>query len=199
MTPEQIDAARRMQIVHKSRRVTAKDSSAVAYVYEQADGSPCAAVFHGRSLKPSWRYRFRNADERTRRVMAFFKACADHAERQAKRKADRKAAGRGLSVGDVLSTCWGYEQTNREWFEVTALIGQTMVEVREIAREVEETSWQQGKTVPVVGKYVGEPLRRRAAEGRVRIDDVRLATLETPLARIGGKAVYAAQHFTAYH
>ncbi|TCM37738.1 hypothetical protein [Novosphingobium sp. ST904] len=199
MSPEQLDKARRQQIFHKCRGVFAKDSTAVAYIYEQADGAPCAAVFTGRALKPAWRYRFRSAEERACKVTSFFAACTAHAERQAKRAAERKAEGRGLVVGDVLSTCWGYEQTNREWFEVTALIGKTMVEVREIAREIEETDWQQGKTVPLVGKYIGEPLRRAAKGGRVRIDNVRLATFEQPLARIGGKAVYAAQHFTAYH
>jgi len=175
-------------------KVAHKHSSAVAYLYESG-GKPAAMVFHGRLRKPAWRYRFQSVQRRDASIAGYF-ASVQHREES---RAALKAKGRGVVVGDILATSWGYEQTNIEWFEVTALIGTTMVEVRELAAGIEETHWQQGKTVPLPGAYKGEPLRRQARDGSVRIDDVRTAYRVEPTHRIGGKGVYAAQHFTAYH
>lgn len=194
MKAHEIDAARRAQLPPKARKVASTRSTAVVWIYENANGQPAAIAFDGRKHKPVWRYRFTSFDRRRESIERYFAAC----EKREATKAERKARGRGLQVGDVLNTCWGYEQTNREWFEVTALIGSTMVELRQIAAEVEYTAWEQGKTVPMVGQYIGSPMRKVAREGRVNIDSVRLATLVEPLARIGGKAVYGGAHFTSY-
>jgi hypothetical protein len=181
-----------------ARKVAHKLSSAVAYLYEYK-GVPYAVVFHGKSAKPCWRYSFATPLAREHRIARFFTARAEHDTARAKRQAERKQAGRGLGVGDVLSAMWGYEQTNIDYYEITALIGNTMVEVRKIAAEREETEWQQGKTVPLPGHFTSEPMRRKASQGGVRIDETRHASKLEPLAVIGGKPVYAAEHFTAYH
>ena len=182
-----------------ARKVAHNHSSAVVYVYANSKGEPCAVAFHGKADKPDWRFRFPNQAAREKRVTSHFASIQAWEEARVQRRADRKAQDRGLAVGDVLKTCWGYEQTNVEWFEITALIGKAMVEIREIACDAEETQWLQGKTVPIVGRYIGEPLRRMARKGAVKIDQVRTAWKVEPLATIGDKAVYPAAHYTAYH
>ena len=172
-------------------KVADKESDAVAYLYDR-NGAPYALGFHGRAQKPDFHYRYRTAERREARVAEFFAnrrgTLAFKAEQAAKRKA--KAATRKLEVGHVLYTHWGYEQTNIEWFEVTALIGKTMVELREVAGRREETAWAQGKTFPDVGNYVGDPIRRRdRGDGTVKICDVRNGYLWD------GKP----KHWTAYH
>jgi hypothetical protein len=189
---------REFYIPEGGRKVSSKSSSAVAYLYER-NGAPCAVAFFGKAAKPLWRYRFTSEQQRERRIAALFRSAAEREQAAAARKAERQAAGRGLEVGDVLKTCWGYEQTNVEWFQVTALIGKRMVELREIAADAEETGWLRGNTVPMVDSFKGEPIRRNATNGAVRIDDVRHAWKVEPLERIGGKAVYEAASFTAYH
>lgn len=190
---------RELFIPKGARKVTHKHSQAVAYIYTDSRGRPCARLFYGRQSKPVWSYYFRTEEERARRVERGFAHYADYEQRQAERRAARKAKGRGVEVGDVLKTCWGYEQTNIEWFQITRLIGQSMVEIREIACDASETQWLQGKTVPLVDQFTGEPLRRVARDGAVKIDDVRTAWLEKPIADIGGRKIYAAAHYTAYH
>lgn len=194
-----ITLTRDFYIPENARKVTHRHSSAVAYVYKTGAGHLAAMAFYGKAQKPAWRYRFRTDAERAQSITRFFEATQAHEQRRAARKAERKARGRGLAVGDVLSAMWGYEQTNIDWYEVTGLIGTSMVEVRQLAADREETNWQQGKTVPLSGHYIGEPMRRKASDGHVKIDDVRSASKVDPIATIGGKPVFAAQHFTAYH
>ena len=38
----------------------------------------------------------------------------------------------GVKVGDYFSICWGYEQTNVDFFQVIALVGETSVRIREV-------------------------------------------------------------------
>lgn len=199
MKPDEIEARRRLFLPPSAVKVVPLEGDAAAYVYTDSLGRPCAHLYFGRARKPAWRHYFR--DERTReaRIRGAFASAREHARVKAERAANRQAKGRGLEIGDILSAHWGYEQTNIDYFECTALIGSTMVELREIAAMVEETEWHQGKSVPVPGAYKGEPMRRKAVDGRVKVDDVRTASRDEPLAMIGDKPVYKASHWTAYH
>lgn len=38
----------------------------------------------------------------------------------------------GVKVGDIFSASWGYEQTNNDFFQVIALVGEKSVRVREV-------------------------------------------------------------------
>lgn len=42
----------------------------------------------------------------------------------------------GVKVGDFFSASWGYEQTNVDFFQVIALVGETSVRVREVHPEM---------------------------------------------------------------
>ena len=43
-----------------------------------------------------------------------------------------KANKYGVRVGDIFSSSWGYEQTNVDFFQVVALVGESSVRVREV-------------------------------------------------------------------
>lgn len=47
-------------------------------------------------------------------------------------KQTEKANKFGVKVGDIFSTSWGYEQTNNDFFQVIALVGESSVRVREV-------------------------------------------------------------------
>lgn len=52
-----------------------------------------------------------------------------------KPKASNKAEKKnryGVKVGDIFSASWGYEQTNVDFFQVIALVGECSVRVREV-------------------------------------------------------------------
>src|SRR5207245_2848035 len=61
-----------------------------------------------------------------------------------------------LKVGDILSTCWGYDQTNVEFYAVTRVSGRRTW-IREIAADYEQTGFMSGKTWPSMPiRFVGE-------------------------------------------
>ena len=94
---------------------------------------------------------------------------------------------RNLTVGDVLCCRWGYDQTNVDYYQVTKLVGKTMVEIRKIeAHKVEDMSMQ-GWSTPRCGQFIGEPLRRKANGSSVRINSYSYAYLLVPSARPTGK------------
>lgn len=155
------------------------ESDAVAFTYE-AGGAPYALAFSGKRSKPDWHYRFQTVERRASKIAEHAESRRAHARYRAEQKAKR-AAPHTLKVGDLLKTSWGYDQTNVEFFEVVALVGVSMVEVREIADERESTGWETGTATPTPGVYVGKPFRRRVVNGRwshsIRIEgDYRIAS-----------------------
>ncbi len=155
---------REFYIPKGATKVADRDSTAVAYVYHNGKG-PCAIMFAGKRTKPDYRHRFQSEQRRETFVTEFFAAIRADTARKAEYRAERNSADRGLSVGDIVNTCWGYDQTNREFYQVTALIGRTMVEVREIAQTREETTWGAWRAGAKKDQFVGDPIRCVAKNG----------------------------------
>ena len=66
-----------------------------------------------------------------------------------------------LKVDDVLYSSWGYDQTNINFYQVTKLVGKTMVELRAIAQTTEETGMMSGHTKCHPGQFKANPIRRK--------------------------------------
>jgi len=79
----------------------------------------------------------------------------------------------GLVVGDILSASWGYGQTGVEFYQVTALKGKQMVELRQISSKPDPQ--KPNHVLPVPNSFTGPPLRKIPHQGVVRIDSVRRA------------------------
>lgn len=178
-------------------------TQAVVYTWERTnDGARVvylAMGFAGRAQKPSFHYRFPSLEARGKHIADFFAGQARRKDAMAERKAERKAEGRGLDLGDVLLCSWGYDQTNIDYFEVTKLIGNTMVEIRELAAESVETASMQGESVPLPGKYLDKtPLRRIAKAGRVKIFEWGGWASKMEPHIVAGVKVYRKSHWTAY-
>jgi len=149
--------------------IVVRSKAAPAVVYLSAEGRPAAMGFYGKAERPAFHHTYRSEERRAQHVAQFLASCEALDKRREERRAQRKAFAHTLQVGDVLSTCWGYDQTNVEFFQVVRLIGASMVAVRELARETEETGFMSGKCVPVLGKFIGPELRKRVLEGN-RLD-----------------------------
>lgn len=181
-----------------STKITDKESDAVAYLYQRKNGNIGALGFHGRAQKPDFHYSYTSDEKRSARVKTFFESRRAELELKATRKAEEKATGRGLNVGDVLRCSWGYDQTNIDYYEVTGLIGKTMVEIREINCFSKETSWAQGESAPAAGQFIGKPMRRVAKDGAVRMNSFSWARKMEPASDVAGVKVYKSSHWTAY-
>lgn len=66
------------------------------------------------------------------------------AESKPETTATPKANKFGVKVGDLFSASWGYDQTNNDFFQVIALVGESSVRVREVnpvCENAEAISW----------------------------------------------------------
>ncbi len=157
----------------------------------------CVIAFSGKSNKPAFYTRFRSVERAAQFVKAWHdgilaKAASRHAEREAK-----KQFVNPLVLGQILSSSWGYDQTNVNFYQVVKLVGKQSVEIREIGYVDHATESMEGLKVPAPDKFCGEPLRRRVAEhGRVKIDH----TYATPVefTEVAGVRLYKPQRYSSY-
>lgn len=136
-----------------------------------------AMAFRGRSTKYEWYYKFRNNEQMEKTISMFFEKVKAHQEYITKGREVRKQFRTTLKPGDILHTCWGYDQTNVEFFQVHTVQNNT-VTVQQIGAETKETGFMCGETAPIQGSFIkDEPiLKRRVSPGNmIRICDVRTA------------------------
>lgn len=152
---------REFYIPKNAVKVAMKDNGAVFYLYESKD-TPCALCFVGRAQKPTWHFRFKSTEDREKRIRNQIKSVAERKRLKAERAAKLKAESRNLpSIGTVLNTCWGYDQMNREFFQVVGHKGKCTVILREIAQVQHYTQDMAGKTAPINDDFIGQPFERR--------------------------------------
>lgn len=190
---------REHQIPDGATPVTREGVAAVAYSYTARNGKPAALGFSGKRQKPDFRYYFGDEERRDRYVSEWFDDRAKVEAMRRERQDKRKAFQHTLKVGDVLVNSWGYDQTNIDYFEVTAVVGKRMVEIREIGSQSNETLFMQGDSVPAPGHYIGEPMRKLVQEGNaVKIHSWGSYARPLPYQEVAGTRVYAKSHWTAY-
>jgi hypothetical protein len=175
-------------------RVFAEDAACgfVAYI----DGVSLLAVFSGRRAKRDFYERHKGMEQVQARCDAAMKDCR---ERAARRRAIQSEA-RGVVVGDVLVSSWGYDQTNIDFYEVVALRGVQSALLRKIADERMEdaTLGMQGTAAPTPGVFVGHPFSVRMRGDACTINGRYYARKLTPLATVDGVRLWPAQRWTAY-
>lgn len=133
-----MNQSRDWYIPKNSVEIKANDCAAVGYVapFTQSNGVDRfqAVAFSGKRNKPDFNYIYKTEaaareaianHAQSRKASEAFKA-EQHAARNNVRAADH------YSVGDLLATSWGYDQTNVEFFKVVRVLDKS-VEVVAIA------------------------------------------------------------------
>lgn len=182
-----------------THKIAAKSAPAVVYLFLLGDRL-AAKGFAGKAAKPSFFYTFATSEKRWNYIARWLSAQDEAQTRRNAAKAEKKTFVHTLKVGDVLRSSWGYDQTNIEYYQVTALIGKSMVEVREIGQETESTQWLAGQCVPAPGQYISPVQRKRVLQGNSL--DMHNASFGRayPLEykEIAGTRVYNAARWSAY-
>jgi hypothetical protein len=177
-------------------KIADKASDAVAFLYTDRDGHPCARVFYGKQSKPVLRCYYRTVAQREAAVVRTFEARRATAARKAEYKAARKAAIPTYAVDDVLSTCWGYDQTNREFYQVVKVAG-AAVTVRQIAAETVATGDMTARVIPLPGDFIGAEMVRRPSGSSLRISECQRA-YHHEFEAVAGVKVYRAVSTSSY-
>lgn len=157
--------------------VKRKDIDAIVYINMP---TLTATAYVGTAARHTWCFRFRNQAQMEAKIRNLFDNLRANAEYKANRNAEQRRP-HSLKVGDILSTCWGYEQTNREFFQVTKVVSDSTVELREIAQECDyDGQYMSGTCKGIKDCFLDKAptLRKRAtSDNRVRIDQSRGASL----------------------
>ena len=178
-------------------KVSDKKSDAVAYIYEN-QGRLFAAVFFGKQVGPVAHYRYRSEAERAKSIAHYFEVRQKALAYTLERRAARKAWVNDYKVGEIVNTCWGYEQTNSEFYEVVGVKGKH-VTLRRVAVTSYSTGWASEKVAPLAGEFIGEPFTRLAQERGIKIGSgsYTFAT-RTRFEVVAGVKVYGAGHTSSY-
>lgn len=149
----------------KGRTKVAPKGVPLEFYLADAPGFYTAMCFIGTAAKPAWRYRFKTPEQRAAYMARQIENTKARAASMAAYKAKREVPSR-LEIGHILVTCWGYDQTNREFFKVIAKKGDRTVIVQELAQISEETGFLNGKCFPAEEFRTGsKPITCRVMHG----------------------------------
>jgi hypothetical protein len=158
----------------------------------ELNGRAIALGFLGTSARPEFNCGFRSLGDRERYLAQWIAnlrgAQASRTDQQERARAWRHS----YRVGDILSASWGYDQTNVDFAEVIETTEHT-VTVRAIAQELVPSidhAPMAGYVVPVLGKYIGEPRKRRVTAPWNGTGDGHVADGHHHMSRWSGKPVY---------
>ena len=132
--------------------------AAVVYTSE----APEASLFYARGylrsgMNPKFNYRFTTDAKRETFVKEWVQGLVDREASKIAARATKKAATHNLTVGSILNTSWGYDQTNVDYFQVVAIKSKTMVMLREIAQIQHDDS----HVLPARDSFIGKPFAKR--------------------------------------
>lgn len=126
------------------------------------DGKPSEAVrealkslrFRWHSVKKVW-YGYTDEDTAKKAIDGGSAAKTAKAEPKKSETVNKY----GVKVGDLFSSSWGYEQTNVDFFQVLALVGESSVRVREVCPPmIESDMYSHGMAADRKYKTKGLPI-----------------------------------------
>lgn len=173
------------------QKIEAPDFSCVVYYHTNLKGQPCAIAYKGRAKKSTFHYRYSSEDKRSQCVLEWMESMTTN-----KRTYSRQP--RTLEVGDVLRSSWGYDQTNIDYYLVTALKGKCQVIIVEIGQIIEQRENMCGECIPDVNSIKGEPMTKTADGDRVKIYDFASAHKITPQV-VAGTKLFETSSYSSYH
>ena len=125
--------------------------------FKDKQGYLCLAVWRGKQAKPFIYTRYKTSNSREAQIEAVKMSESIQLTNKAQRAMEKKNFQHGLSVGDILYSSWGYDQTNIDFYQVTGVNGK-QVKIREIAGSTEETGFMSGDSVAVPDSFCGKEM-----------------------------------------
>ena len=160
-TADKLRTARMDKLAHFPERDYRAGLDGITAVVATDGAYPCAFGFRGRSTKPAFRYRFKDAAERDSYAATWLDTeNASIAQRMAE-----KQKAHTLAVGDVLYSSWGWEQTNIDFYEVVAVRG-AVVDIVPLHQDKHYTGDMTGTCTPCRGCYAGDVMKGKRPSGK---------------------------------
>lgn len=118
------------------------------------NGTLFGVAFAGTANRPLWHYRFRDRAQLDRRIEQTVQDRKGRLEMKQKRQEERSQFKHTLKLGDILYSSWGYDQTNVDFFQVTA-VGEKSVKIRPIEQKIVGGGTGSDSVVAVPDKFTG--------------------------------------------
>ena len=142
-------------------------------------------AYTGKRSKPNFHERYGSIDKMMDRINLYAKRQKEIKQEKIDKRNAKKNMKHTLKVGDVLSTSWGYDQTNVDMYQIVEMKTAKTAVLREIAQERVEGSdgMMSCQMIPVKDDFIGEPFTKRilvngwCKEGYVSIKSFITATL----------------------
>lgn len=136
----------------------------------QQNGVWYGVAFAGKANRPLWNYRFRDRAQLDRKIEEEVASRKSVMEYKQKRLEERRSFKHSLKVGDILYSSWGYDQTNIDFFQVTA-VGEKSVKIREIGKRNVGSHGTEESVVAIKDHFTGPEEIKMVRQGNsVRIN-----------------------------
>lgn len=173
-----------------SVKVCDKHSDAVAYIFTNVRGRLGYMVFVGKQAKPIAHYTANTSEDRASNVAKLFASNQRVCNYKANLRAAKNAYVNDWAVGQIVNTCWGYDETHKEFYEVVASTGMT-VTLRQVRCVSKSLGYDDRSNVaPVAGDYKGEAFKVRAQKDSLKVGSHRWAH-RTDSTTVAGIKIYA--------
>jgi|TARA_E500000318_G_C3448181_1_gene167752 hypothetical protein len=166
-----------------STKIEDSNTDAVAYINDYGDGTKYTAmVFAGKRSKYDKYYGFRTAEQRDNYVQEYFKKIAFQYESKKawakKQKAEAENNQKNYKVGDILVSCWGYDQTNVDYYQIVDRT-KCMAILQPIGSEYVDThcSGSYHSSMPKKDYFIGAPMKKKVGPYGVSISSFQNASL----------------------
>lgn len=157
-----------INVLPEDAQVYANEDGLVIYKYTSRQGYPALMAFSGRANKPAIHKAYLSEEDRKTAFGNIIENTRSSKIRKEEYK-DRQTQTTTLEVGDILDSSWGYEQTNVDFYQVTAVVGKRTIKIRKISHEmVEDSMISHGMAcdvVPVKDSFIGEEMTKVVTSG----------------------------------
>lgn len=139
---------------------------------------PAAIFYSKKQSKHTFYNRFLTVEDMKKKINSTISSLMSWEDRKVER-AEKRKAPTTYKVGDILTSSWGYDQTNVDFYRVMKVIGARTVELRKIGSKI--VSGSGGPTTHVVADpdhFVSdETLTKRVSDGYVSLNSYASACL----------------------
>ncbi len=152
--------------LHKSKGATVqKELDLIIIRFDSIKSMPCVKIYKGTGYRPIAHYSFGTIEKRDKFIDVQICDARKRIARKAERTTERQQFQHNLSIGDILYSSWGYDQTNIDFYQITKVMGRK-VEIREIAGRLinGEDGFMTGERTAMKDHFVDVP-RIRIPQG----------------------------------
>jgi len=145
------------------QKIDRADIGLEIYTYK-ADDNFCLRIFKGKAQKPYVNFYYNDQLTRENVMNNVIKQATDKIEAKQKAKQTKDELMKDWTnphkTGDILHTCWGYEQTNIEFYQVVK-VNKKSLKLRQITGDCKSTTFMSGTKTPMKDNFIGETITAR--------------------------------------